>query len=69
MARKQEHLTREDMRVMSRREWARLNGISWETARQLFKDGKGPRTIQMSPNRVGVRVRDNREWQEQRLRD
>jgi hypothetical protein len=34
----------------------------------MFAEGRGPKTIQLSHRRVGVRVIDNRLWQEERLR-
>ena len=68
MPRRQEHLTADEVKVLTLREWAKLNGFSFMTAKRLFKRGEGPTTIQLSPRRVGVRVIDNRIWQEKRLR-
>lgn len=65
----QQYLTIEQQRVLSLREWAQLNAISFGTAKRLFLQGKGPRTIQLSAKRVGVRMIDNFEWQQARLRD
>jgi len=56
-----------DDRVMSFDAWCLLNGFSRGTGQRLRRQGKGPRFIQLSPRRIGVRVRDNREWQESRM--
>jgi hypothetical protein len=65
-----EHLTADDLKVLTKREWAQLNSLSFSTGKRLLAEGppKGPRTIQLSPRRVGVRMIDNRIWQEERLR-
>jgi len=68
MARSQEHRSVDDLKVLTLREWAKLNGISFQTAKRLFAAGDGPVTVQLSPRRVGVRMIDNWRWQEQRLR-
>jgi len=66
---KHEQLSIEDQKVLTLREWANLNSLSFQTAKRLFADGKGPTTVQLSARRVGVRVIDNRRWQESRIRD
>jgi predicted DNA-binding transcriptional regulator AlpA len=63
-----EHLTAEELRVLSLKEWAALCGFSFMTGKRLLARGEGPTTIQLSPRRVGVRVIDHRKWQEARLR-
>jgi predicted DNA-binding transcriptional regulator AlpA len=63
-----EHLSAEDQRVLSLRQWAALNGFSFMTAKRLIADGQGPQIIQVSRRRVGVRVIDNARWQAARLR-
>jgi predicted DNA-binding transcriptional regulator AlpA len=63
-----ENLTTEDLKVLTLREWANLNSLSFATAKRLFADGEGPATIQLSPRRIGIRMIDNRRWQEARLR-
>jgi predicted DNA-binding transcriptional regulator AlpA len=68
LPRKDEHLTADDLKVLTLREFAALNGFSFMTAKRLFKRGQGPVTIQLSPKRVGVRMIDARRWQEARLR-
>jgi predicted DNA-binding transcriptional regulator AlpA len=63
-----EHLTADELKVLTLKEWATLNGFSFMTAKRLIAEGDGPRIIQLSPRRVGVRVIDNARWQEARLR-
>jgi predicted DNA-binding transcriptional regulator AlpA len=65
---KDEHLNTDDLKVLTLREFAALQGFSFMTAKRLFKRGEGPVTIQLSPKRVGVRMIDARRWQEARLR-
>jgi len=61
-------LTAEEQRVLTLREWANLNSLSFGTAKRIFAEGRGPTTVQLSKRRVGVRMIDNRIWQEARLR-
>jgi len=63
-----QHFTADELKVLTLKEWAKLNGMSWMTAKRLFAAGEGPKTIQLSARRVGVRVIDNARWQEERLR-
>jgi predicted DNA-binding transcriptional regulator AlpA len=63
-----EHLNAEDQRVLTLKEWARLNGFSFMTGKRLMARGEGPVTIQLSARRVGVRMIDNARWQAARLR-
>jgi hypothetical protein len=65
---KHEPLTVEELRVLTLREFANLNSISFQTAKRMFAEGRGPKTVQLSHRRVGVRVIDNRIWQESRIR-
>jgi predicted DNA-binding transcriptional regulator AlpA len=53
--------------VLTFHEWCELNGISHSTGERLRKAGQGPRFVQLSARRIGVRVRDNAAWQESRL--
>jgi hypothetical protein len=56
----------DDDRVMTFRTWCEVNDFSEATGRRLRRDGKGPTFIQLSDRRVGVRVGDNRRWQQSR---
>jgi predicted DNA-binding transcriptional regulator AlpA len=49
-------------RVLTVPEWADAASISLRTARELLATGEGPPVIELSPNRLGIRVRDHREW-------
>jgi hypothetical protein len=57
-----------DDQVLSFIEWCRLNRISERTGRRILAKPGGPQTVQLSPRRVGVTVRANREWQRARER-
>jgi hypothetical protein len=46
--------------------WCEVNNFSPATGRRLRKAGKGPVFTQLSDRRIGVTVRNNREWQESR---
>jgi predicted DNA-binding transcriptional regulator AlpA len=58
----------DDDRVLRFAEWCRLNSFSIATGRRIIAAGTGPRIIELSARRVGIRVRDNREWQAKRVR-
>jgi predicted DNA-binding transcriptional regulator AlpA len=56
-------------RVMSHKEWTKAAGISEKNGRELIERGDGPPTVQLSPNRIGVRVCDYRAWLTARTRN
>jgi predicted DNA-binding transcriptional regulator AlpA len=56
-------------RVLTLAQWYTLNGFSRATAQRLIARGKGPRLIQLSERRIGIRLCDHREWQTSRLID
>jgi predicted DNA-binding transcriptional regulator AlpA len=56
-------------RVLTFRQWCAVNGFSVTTGQRLVKAGKGPRILQLSARRLGIRESDNRAWQEARVRD
>jgi hypothetical protein len=58
-----------DDQVLGFIEWCRLNRISERTGRRILANPDGPATVQLSPRRVGVTVRANREWQLERERE
>jgi hypothetical protein len=60
--------TLSDNQVLTFKEWAALNRISERNGRRIFARGDGPATTQLSPKRVGITVRANREWQQSRER-
>ena len=58
----------DDDRVMLFARWCEVNGFSKATGRRLRNTGQGPGFVQLSPRRIGVTVRANREWQKSRER-
>jgi hypothetical protein len=57
-----------DLQVMTIPQTAALDQVSPITLLRQIKNGTGPRTIQLSARRIGIRVRDYRERQESRIR-
>jgi predicted DNA-binding transcriptional regulator AlpA len=49
-------------RVLSFPQWAKLAGLSERTGRDIIERGDGPKVVQLSPNRIGIRICDHREW-------
>jgi predicted DNA-binding transcriptional regulator AlpA len=54
-------------RVLTVRAWAELNALGLRTARRMIADGRGPRIIQLTSRRVGVREVDAAAWQASHL--
>jgi len=48
-------------RVLSFPQWAKLAGLSERTGRDIIERGDGPKVVQLSPNRIGIRVCDHRD--------
>jgi predicted DNA-binding transcriptional regulator AlpA len=59
----------EDDRVLSFKQWCEMLGISRSTGQRIIAAGQGPRLVQLSAKRIGIRVSDNRAWQLSRLRE
>jgi predicted DNA-binding transcriptional regulator AlpA len=57
-----------DMRVMTVKEFAQFTSLSLGSVKRLQRLGQGPKLIQLSSKRVGVRVCDAIAWQEERVR-
>src|SRR5262249_11686430 len=55
-----------DDQVLTFPEWCRLNRISERTGHRIIKGPDGPKTVQISERRFGIRVGANREWQQAR---
>jgi predicted DNA-binding transcriptional regulator AlpA len=55
-------------RVLSFPQWAKLAGLSERTGRDIIERGDGPKVVQLSQNRIGIRVCDHREWLAARTR-
>jgi predicted DNA-binding transcriptional regulator AlpA len=58
----------DDHRVMTFREWCRVNGISVSTGRRIINAGTGPQIVQLSPRRIGIAVAANAKWLASRIR-
>ena len=58
----------DDQRVLTLREWCKVNNFSVWTGKRLIKAGRGPRLVQINDRRYGVSIRANREWQATRER-
>jgi hypothetical protein len=56
-------------RVMSFAQWCEINNLSAATGRRILASGKGPKVIQLSERRIGIREDHNTEWQEGLVRD
>jgi predicted DNA-binding transcriptional regulator AlpA len=54
--------------VFSFGEWCSINGFSKATGQRLLRAGKGPRVLQLSARRIGIRESDNAAWQQSRVR-
>src|SRR5262245_32977045 len=53
-----------DDAVMTVGEWTSLNSLSARAARRILHGDNGPAVVQLTPQRVGITVKANREWQE-----
>jgi predicted DNA-binding transcriptional regulator AlpA len=65
---RQEHLTQDDLRCLTVKQWATLCGFSYQTGKRLIAAGEGPTLVQLSAKRIGVRMIDVARWQESRIR-
>ena len=54
--------------VLTFRMWCAVNAFSPATGRRIMKRGEGPRVLQLSPRRIGIRESDNAAWQAARAR-
>jgi hypothetical protein len=51
-----------DHRVMTLAEWRKLRNVSPSGERRMRKKGLGPKLTHLTERRLGVTVRDDREW-------
>ena len=58
----------DDLRVITLQETAKALGVSFATLQRMNIRGEGPKTIRLSPRRIGVRIIDLKEWQQERVR-
>jgi predicted DNA-binding transcriptional regulator AlpA len=68
MANREHHYTADEVKVLTRKQWAALAGISFETGKRLIANGDGPKVVQLSARRIGIRMIDHARWLEQRVR-
>jgi hypothetical protein len=54
----------DDRQVLPFPTWCELNNISLRTGRRILSSGKGPVTVRLSTNRMGVTYAANRAWQD-----
>jgi len=54
--------------VLTFKQWCALNTFSISTGKQILRDGEGPKVIQLTDKRIGIRIGDNADWQEARAR-
>jgi hypothetical protein len=57
-----------DDKVLTFQAWCALNSLSPATGRRILKSGEGPAVVQLSPRRIGISLRANREWLAARAR-
>ena len=55
-------------RVLTFRMWCAVNEFSLATGWRIMKRGEGPRVLQLSTRRIGIRESGNAAWQASRLR-
>jgi predicted DNA-binding transcriptional regulator AlpA len=60
--------TRDPDRIMTFTEWCEFNTLSECTGRKILREGEGPKVIQLSARRIGIRQSDNVAWQKSRVR-
>ena len=49
-------------------EWCSINGFSLDTGYRILAGKNGPKVLQLSAKRIGIRDSDNREWQDSLVR-
>jgi predicted site-specific integrase-resolvase len=54
--------------MLSRRQWAEINGIGLRTADRILASGDGPVVTQLTDRRIGIREDHNAAWQAARIR-
>jgi hypothetical protein len=57
------HITHDDQ-VLTFKQWCALNNFSERTGARVLGSSNKPKVLQLSDKRIGIRVRDNRTWQE-----
>ena len=57
-----------DDQILTLRQWCALNNIGYRTGRRILKARGGPIVTNLSANKIGISVKNNRRWQESRER-
>jgi predicted DNA-binding transcriptional regulator AlpA len=55
-------------RVLTVKEWAKEAALPVRSAYEMISKGEGPPVVELSPNRIGIRVCDHRAWLAARTR-
>jgi len=56
------------LKVLTFREWCKLNSFSIATGKRLMRARKGPKVVRLSERRIGIRMIDHVQWSDQRVR-
>jgi predicted DNA-binding transcriptional regulator AlpA len=59
---------RRPSRVLTLKQFADLNSLGLRTVKRLIAEGKGPKVLQITDRRVGIREDDAAAWQASRVR-
>jgi hypothetical protein len=70
MSRGKQHIptTLDDQKILTFQQWCKLISVSPATGNRILRSGDGPKVIQLTERRFGIRVADNARWLEQRVR-
>jgi hypothetical protein len=55
-------VARLDSRVLTFAEWCELNSIGLRTGRRILRSGNGPVVTQLSSQRIGITIANDRKW-------
>jgi hypothetical protein len=53
---------RPDNQVLTFAEWCELNSFSLRTGRRILRSGDGPVVTQLSSQRIGITIANDRKW-------
>jgi predicted DNA-binding transcriptional regulator AlpA len=56
-------------RIFTLDEFAKLNSLSAMTLYRVIRRGDGPKVVQLSPRRLGIRESDGAKWQAARVQE
>ena len=55
-------VARLDSQVLTFSEWCELNSIGLRTGRRILRSGNGPVVTQLSSQRIGITIANDRKW-------